>query len=83
MLLEDGLVEYGRTNNHIVRSVLSDETGDPFTIDQDRTEKHFTFSTDIPAKYNLDKMSVLVYFDVPITASTYRVDNAFKIPVKE
>ena len=83
MLLEDGLVEYGRTNNHIVRSVLSDETGDPFTIDQDRTEKHFTFSTDIPAKYNLDKMSVLVYFDVPITGSTYRVDNAFKIPVKE
>ena len=83
MLLEDGLVEYGRTNNHIVRSVLSDETGDPFTIAQDRTEKRFTFSADIPATYNLDKMSVLVHFDVPFTSSTYRVDNAFKIPVKD
>ena len=82
MLLEDGLNEYGRTNNHIVRTVLSSETGDPFTISEDRTEKSFTFNTDIPEKYVLDNMNVLVFIQTPITQATWMVDNAFTVPVK-
>ena len=83
MLLEDGLEAYGRTNNHIVRMALSDEAGDWFSIPEDRTEKPFTYSAEIPSEYDLEKMNVLVFFDVKVSESTSMVDNAFSIPVCE
>ena len=82
MLLEDGLPYYDNTWNHVVRMVLSDEAGDPFTLKENHMDRSFIYSADIPETYDLDKMSALVFFQAPVTPSVSRVDNAFAVTLK-
>jgi hypothetical protein len=82
MLLEDGLSYYDDTWNHVVRMVLSNEAGDPFTLKENQSVLSFIYSADIPETYDLDKMSALVFIQTPVTSSVSRVDNAFAVTLK-
>ena len=79
MLLEDNLPYMEKTWNHMVRMVLSDETGDPFTLTEDRLVRSFTYSADIPAAYNPGRMNALVFFQAAHSGNM--VDNAFCVPI--
>ena len=81
MLLEDGIPVEDGTCNDIVRVVLTRETGDPFTIQEDLSERSFSYNADVPSGYDLEKMHVLVFFQIPEEGSTYRVDNTFTAPI--
>ena len=81
MLLEDGIFDNGETFNDIVRVVMTSETGDPFTIQEDHSERTFTYNATVPQGYDLSKMHVLVFIQAPVFDTTFMVDNAFTAPI--
>lgn len=100
-LIEDGVIAYQADNgsgahsdyvhDKIARMSLTDARGDEFVITQNNTIKSFSYNVDIPAGYNIDNMSVLVFVQrkfgnqqVLQTSSgygDYYIDNSRIVPL--